>query len=74
MMHHLIPVELSFGGVPKDVLKHKSQTKLISVFILARFLSYCRSGQASAGINCFPRAACKSLRVNEAVVLPSLFP
>lgn len=74
MMHHLIPVEMSFGGVPKNVLKYKSQTQLISGFILARLLSYCRSGQASAGINCFPRATCRSLRVNEVVILSSLFP
>lgn len=35
MMHHLIPAVLSFGGVPKFVMKYKSQTHLISGFILS---------------------------------------
>lgn len=52
---------------------YKSQTRLIGHFILAVFLIYDRSGQASAYINCFPRAVYKSLRVNNAVKLLSLF-
>lgn len=72
-MHHLVPAELSFEGVPKIVMKYKSQTRLISAFILWLFLNCCRSAQASAGINCFPRATWKSLRENEAVTLSSLF-
>lgn len=74
MMHHLIPVELSFGGVPRNVLKYESQTQLISGFILARLLSYSRSGQVLAALNCFSKAACRNVRVNETVLLSSLFP
>lgn len=72
---HLTPVELSFEGVPEHVLKCKSQIQLISGVILARLLSCCGSDQASAAINSFPRKLhARSLRVNEAIILSSLFP